>query len=118
MDSKVFLSYSRKDKSQVFALKDEINSYLGSGSCWIDLHGIESDQQFADVIINAINHTPIFLFLYSENSKDSVYAKKELEFATKKKKKIMESTVCNLLCVLFDCGIVIYDGSCYIGDLG
>ena len=30
----------------------------------------------------------------------------------------MESTVCNLLCVLFDCGIVIYDGSCYIGDLG
>ena len=89
MDSKVFLSYSRKDKSQVFALKDEIDSYLGSGSCWIDLHGIESDQQFADVIINAINHTPIFLFLYSENSKDSVYAKKELEFATKKKKKIV-----------------------------
>lgn len=43
MDSKVFLSYSRKDKSQVFALKDEIDSYLGSGSCWIDLHGIESD---------------------------------------------------------------------------
>ena len=52
---KIFSSYSRQDYAAVVQLKDEIESLLGYGSCWIDLIGIESDRQFVDVIIDAID---------------------------------------------------------------
>lgn len=52
---KIFISYSRQDYAAVVQLKDEIESLLGYGSCWIDLIGIESDRQFVDVIIDAID---------------------------------------------------------------
>ncbi len=59
---KIFISYSRQDYAAVVQLKDEIESLLGYGSCWIDLIGIESDRQFVDVIIDAIDKAVIFLF--------------------------------------------------------
>lgn len=64
---KIFISYSRHDKNTVFMLKDEIEDLIGKGSCWIDLTGIESDKQFIDVIIDAIDNADIFLFMYSLN---------------------------------------------------
>lgn len=33
--------------------------------CWIDLEGIESDAQFANVITGAIYEAEVFLFMYS-----------------------------------------------------
>lgn len=86
---KIFISYSRKDKSLVFALRDNIESLLGAGSCWIDLNGIESDSQFEDVIISAINRTEILIFMYSPNSARSEWTRKELKFAQAKGKKIV-----------------------------
>lgn len=86
---KIFISYSRKDKKIVFDLKNEIEKQLGSGSCWIDLNGIESDRQFVDVIIDAIDCTDVFLFMYSANSEESEWTRKEVEYAYNEKKRIV-----------------------------
>lgn len=86
---KIFISYSRRDKKTVFKLKEEIEQFVGKDSCWIDLTGIESDKQFIDVIIEAIDHADIFLFMYSQNSYSSEWSRKELEYANNEGKKIV-----------------------------
>ena len=53
MTERIFISYRRDDKDVVFKIKDEIEKHVGE-KCWIDLDGIESDAQFANVIIRAI----------------------------------------------------------------
>ena len=52
--ARIFISYKRVDKEKVFRIKDQIEVALDE-KCWIDIDGIESDAQFANVIINAIN---------------------------------------------------------------
>ena len=99
MSEKVFISYKRVDKDRVFAIKDFIERGLGGdvdgkNYCWIDLEGIESDAQFANVIIRAINRADIFLFMYSATHSEIVdfendWTVKEINFAHKKKKRIV-----------------------------
>ena len=90
---RIFISYKRVDKERVFAIKDGIEQATGE-ECWIDLDGIESDAQFAGVIISAINHCEVFLFMHSkEHAKISDFAEdwtiKEITFAKEKKKRIV-----------------------------
>lgn len=90
---KIFISYKRVDKDKVFSIKHYIEDNVGV-KCWIDLDGIESDAQFANVIINAINNAEIVLFMYSfVHSKiidyDTDWTIKEINFAQKKKKIIV-----------------------------
>lgn len=90
---RIFISYKRVDKERVFAIKDGIEQATGE-KCWIDLDGIESDAQFADVIISAINHCEVFLFMYSATHAEIVNNKKdwtirEISFAEKKDKRIV-----------------------------
>ena len=90
---RIFISYKRVDKERVFAIKDGIEQATGE-KCWIDLDGIESDAQFADVIISAINHCEVFLFMYSATHAKIVNNKKdwtirEISFAEKKDKRIV-----------------------------
>ena len=40
-NERIFVSYKRKDKEQVFALIDKIERELGV-KCWVDLEGIET----------------------------------------------------------------------------
>lgn len=86
---KIFISYSRHDKDKVFKIKDEIEGLIGKESCWIDLTGIESDKQFVDVIIDAIDQADIFLFMYSKYSDCSEWTRKEVEYAKSENKKIV-----------------------------
>ena len=89
----IFISYKRLDKDKVFPIKDFIERNTGY-NCWIDLDGIESDAQFADIIIKAINNAKVFLFMYSkthskiENFEED-WTVKEITFAQKKKKRIV-----------------------------
>ena len=53
MANEVFISYSRKDYEIVRKVKDSIDKELGI-DCWMDLDGIESGDQFKEVIISAI----------------------------------------------------------------
>lgn len=90
---RIFISYKRVDKDKVFVIKDQIESALGE-KCWIDLDGIESDAQFANVIINAINNCEVFLFMYSSAHSQIVDYKndwtvRELDFAQYKKKRVV-----------------------------
>lgn len=90
---KIFISYKRVDKDKVFKIKDQIESALGE-KCWIDLDGIESDAQFKNVIIKAINECEIVLFMYSKaHSKIVDFEKdwtvRELNFAQKRGKRIV-----------------------------
>lgn len=86
---KIFISYSRKDYSSVVKLKDEIDLLLGKGVCWMDLTGIESDSQFVEVIINAINNSDIFLFMHSKSSEQSDWTRKEVMYANDKGKRLV-----------------------------
>lgn len=86
---KIFISYSREDYDKVMILKDEIEQLIGVGSCWVDLTGIESDQQFVDVIIDAIDNSDIFLFMYSKKSDHSEWTRKEINYAHSEKKRIV-----------------------------
>lgn len=87
--SRIFISYKRVDKDKVFRIKEQIESALGE-KCWIDLDGIESDAQFANVIINAINECEVFLFMYSKSHNKIVdyendWTIRELNFAQEKR---------------------------------
>ena len=86
---KIFISYSRSDYTKVVKLKNELEQLLGSGTCWIDLAGIESDRQFVDVIIDAIDKAEIFLFMYSKHSDRSEWTRKEIEYAYSERKRIV-----------------------------
>lgn len=65
---RIFISYNRVDKNRVFEIKNLIESQIGQEECWIDLEGIESDAQFKNVIISAINNCEVVLFMYSPTS--------------------------------------------------
>ena len=90
---KIFISYKRVDQSKVIKIKETIEDRLNI-SCWFDANGIESDAQFANVIINAINECEIFLFMYSHahtiiDDMDNDWTIREINFAQKKKKRIV-----------------------------
>lgn len=90
---RIFISYKRIDKDKVFKIKHQIECVLGE-ECWIDLDGIESDAQFKNVIIKAINECEVVLFMYSKaHSKIVDYEKdwtvRELNFAAYKNKRIV-----------------------------
>ncbi len=89
----IFISYKRIDKERVFAIKDSIEKNVGE-KCWIDLDGIESDAQFVNVIIKAINNADVFLFMYSHshteiNDYKKDWTVREISFAQKKNKRIV-----------------------------
>lgn len=92
MKERIFISYKRVDKDRVFKLKESIE-YETHEKCWIDLDGIESSEQFVNVIIRAINSAEIVLFMYSiAHTKitdfENDWTIRELNFAQEKKKRI------------------------------
>lgn len=87
-DFELFLSYSRKDLEQVKVIKDELEQATGI-NCWMDLDGIESGEQFVNVIISAISRSDTLLFMMSEASMKSEWALDELDFAKRKRKRIV-----------------------------
>lgn len=64
--ARIFISYKRNDKDKVFPIKDQIEASTGE-RCWIDIDGIESDAQFVDIIMKAIDDASIILFMYSQS---------------------------------------------------
>lgn len=91
--SQIFISYKRDDLDMVWSIKNIIEKHTGE-NCWIDLDGIESDAQFANVIIKAINQAKVFLFMYSSKHTEiedyeNDWTIREINFAQKKKKRIV-----------------------------
>lgn len=93
MNERIFISYKREDKDVVFKIKDNIEKHVGE-KCWIDLDGIESDAQFVNVIINAIDDTDVFLFMYSKKHAEITdfetdWTIREINYAQLERKRIV-----------------------------
>lgn len=85
----IFISYSRKELDRVKQIKSIIEETTKS-RCWMDLKAIESGSiRFTKDIVDGINQCQVFLFMLSQNSQDSKYALKELDFAEKKGKHVV-----------------------------
>ena len=110
MAKDVFISYSRKDLQQVIEIRDELKEVSRIDS-WIDLKGIESGEQFVNVIVKAIDEAKVVLFMISESSMLSEYTKKEVMYAKNIGKKVVP-IVLDYSCLsgwfLFEFGIVDY----------
>jgi hypothetical protein len=92
-------------------LKDLIERETGQ-KCWIDLDGIESDQQFANVIINAINNAETVLFMYSQAQEIKAFqtGKEHMQYygvPVSAKKTIMHTSL--LLAAQKICGFAVRD---------
>ena len=91
--ARVFISYKRLDKDLVMPLKQQIEAAIGE-ECWMDTTGIESNAQFAEVIIHAIQDAEVVLFMYSQrHSKITDYTTdwtvRELSYAQELGKRIV-----------------------------
>lgn len=89
----IFISYKRVDRDVIFKLKDKIENDI-SAECWIDFDGIESDAQFVEVIMKAIDDADVILFMYSfAHTEISNYAMdwtvRELNYAQQNNKRIV-----------------------------
>lgn len=87
MKSKIFISYSRRDLAFAQSFVAEIEKVTGIKP-WVDLSGVETGEQFTDVIIRAIDGCEIFVFLISRSSLESLWTKKEVLYAKDCSKKI------------------------------
>lgn len=86
--SDVFISYSRDDKLQVHPFAEYISKAI-SKNCWIDLKGIESGDEFEDVIMRAIDECQVVLFMLSDSSLKSKWTKREVLYAEGEGKRIV-----------------------------
>ena len=93
----VFVSYSRQDLFDENGKPDpgspvaRVLSLLDSQGLtyWIDKEGIYSGQQFADVLISAIQRSRVFLFLSSRSSNQSEWTSREVFEASTEGKTII-----------------------------
>lgn len=88
----IFVSYSRADMDVVRRLVGDIHEKTNA-RCWVDWNGIESGDQFVDVIINAIDRVETVLFILSDNSMASEFARREIDYARNTGKKIVPVVV-------------------------
>ena len=90
--ARIFISYKRKNKDQVFSIVNKIETQLGV-KCWVDLDGIESSAQFASKICKAIDTAEVVLFMHSSVHLDIDFEEdwtiKELNYAHAKKKRVV-----------------------------
>ena len=90
--TRIFISYKRKNKDQVFSIVKKIETQLGV-KCWVDLDGIESSAQFASKICKAIDTAEVVLFMHSSVHLDIDFEEdwtiKELIYAHAKKKRVV-----------------------------
>ncbi len=84
----LFISYSRADIDAVTRIVNDIHTQTNA-KCWIDWKGIESGDEFVDVIISAIDSVDTVVFMLSANAMDSYFVKKEIEYARNTGKKII-----------------------------
>lgn len=111
--ARIFISYKRQDKDIVFPIVEEIKQKTGV-DCWIDLEGIESGDQFQNVIIDAIDNADIVVFMLSRNFiapyRDEITGEIDLKKQTFPEKEVMYALRHNkrLIPISID-GTMVYD---------
>lgn len=64
--ARIFISYKCQDEDNVFHIDEKIKHETGV-DYWIDSEGIESGDQFQNVIIDAIDKVDVVVFMLSKN---------------------------------------------------
>ena len=88
----IFVSYSRADIEIVKNIVDDIHERTNA-KCWVDWDGIETGEEFVEVIIKAIDDVDVVIFMLSEHSMSSAYVKKEITYARNTGKKVLPVVV-------------------------
>lgn len=83
----VFISYSRKDQDQAYAICELLSK--NGISYWIDKEGKYSGSNFKGVIVEQIKNSDIVLFLSSQNSNQSSNVIKEIGISVHYQKPII-----------------------------
>ncbi len=86
-DSKVFISYSRKDKEFVGKLNEGLDS--NGIQAWVDWEGIPPSADWMQEITRAIQGGDAFLFVISPDSLASKVCLEELELGLQNNKKLI-----------------------------
>lgn len=87
IDKDIFISYSRKDSELVHNIYEWLQK---SGYyCWLDVDGMFSGVSYKKVIVDAIKHSKVLLFMSSENSNKSRNVVSEVSIAVEYGKKII-----------------------------
>ena len=76
----VFISYSRKDSAIIDIIINALNA--GGLTYYLDKQGIDAGSDFIQTIHNAISESELFLCVLSENSYNSDFSIRELEYAS------------------------------------
>jgi TIR domain len=85
--SKIFISYSRSDKSIV----DEFIKKLEAAGhpVWVDREGIRGGEQWRQEIVEAIEQNDVFLLVLTNNSIKSDHVRTEVDLAKESHKRII-----------------------------
>ncbi len=111
-DSKVFISYSRKDISFAKSIVSHLIDHVGIVP-WIDMSGIESgSQSFINELVKAIDSAEVIVFLLSHNSIQSPVAQQEVQYARNTGKRVCPVLIDTKECIsgwfLFTFGVTNY----------
>lgn len=85
----IFISYSRKDIDEVNLFVNMLQKRIPTLTCWFDITGIESGDEFEEKIIAAIDNSSYVLFILSDNSIQSQWTKDEVMYAKNIGKKVI-----------------------------
>ena len=87
IEKDVFISYARQD----MAIVKPVYEWLEKAGCpcWLDVDGMFSGVSFKKVIVDAIKHSKVMLFMSSENSNKSRNVVSEVSIAMEYGKKII-----------------------------
>ena len=83
----VFISYSRRDMGSVQPVVDRLRAE--GYSCWMDVNGIESGDEFRSKLVDAIERSCIVVFFSSADSNVSKWTRRELSVADECHKPII-----------------------------
>ena len=86
-NTKIFISYSRRDKLFVRKLHDAIKA--AGIDAWVDWEGIPLSSDWMKEITAAVEGSDAFIFVTSPDSLNSKYCIEELELGIKYNKKIL-----------------------------
>ena len=86
-DKDFFISYSRKDSEIVKAIYEWLES--AGYKCWLDIDGMFSGVSYKKVIVDAIKHSKLLLFMSSESSNKSRNVVSEVSIAVEYGKKVI-----------------------------
>lgn len=74
---KVFISYSHKDEADIIALETKLKEQ--GIPVWRDAYDIAFGESITEKISEGMRNSSIFLLCLSQNTKESLYAKQEME---------------------------------------